>query len=260
MLSRFKKSLSVSNPRVETLGYGPTALQPVFAIFAFLLASLIPNLSLAAEDPLPRVLLLGDFVYSEPSRQLQKELKGKVQIHYPRYDPGFVLNTTSALENFDKLIGEEKWDLIHFNFGLGDLIYRAPGMKAFRVYPKPAGGIRTTSPGQYQENLIELVKRLKATNAKLVWASTTPIRHSSTYVFEKGSEIHYNTIATKVMKENGIRINDMHTFAKSVMNMETPASHGADPFNFDKNPIYAPILKVIQQELGVTLASAEGSK
>ena len=42
------------------------------------------------------------------------------------------------------------------------------------------------APEQYEKNLRELVKRLKATGAKLVWASTTPIRHSSTQRFRDG--------------------------------------------------------------------------
>jgi len=253
MLSRFKNVLKAQH--LSTLGDCPTGLQPVFAIFAFLLASLIPNFCLA-EEPLPRVLLLGDFVYNEPSRQLQKELKGKAEVHYPRLDPGIVLSSSSVLEHFDTIVGEGNWDLIHFNVGLGDLIHRAPWMKSFRVFPKHAGGIPNTSPEQYEKNLRELAKRLKFTRAKLVWGSTTPIRHSSTNVFELKSEIEYNTIAAKVMKENEIPINDMYTFAKGVMNMDKPASHGADPFHFDKKPIHSPILKVIQQELG----SAEKAK
>ena len=252
-------SFYTAKPRVETLGFIPSDLQPVLKILTLLWASLIPSFCLA-DTSLPRVLLLGDFIYNEPARNLQKELKGKVEIHYPKYDPGFVLNTTSALENFDKLIGEEKWDLIHFNVGLGDLIYRAPGMQAFRVFPQSAGGVRTTTPEQYEKNLHELVKRLKATGSKLVWASTTPIRSSSTDVFMLGSEIEYNAIAARVMNEQGIPSNDMYTFAKSVLNMDKPAAHGVDPFFFDRQPIHPPILRVIEQELGLILATAEGSK
>ena len=40
---------------------------------------------------------------------------------------------------------------------------------------------------------------LAQTEAKLVWASTTPIRHSSTALFVPGSELEYNRLAAEVM-------------------------------------------------------------
>ena len=230
------------------------------SITSLLLGVILYLSPLSGEEKLPRVLIIGDFVYQQASPGVQKDLKGKVTVHYPRLDPGIVISSTSVLEHFDQLIGEGDWDLIHFNVGLGDLIYCAPGMKAFRVFPRHVGGLRNTTPEQYEKNLNELATRLKATGSKLVWASTTPIRHSASNVFEKGSEIEYNTIADKVMKEHGIPTNDMYTFVKNLINMDKPAGHGADPFNFDKKPIHPPILEVLQQELGVTLASAEGSE
>jgi hypothetical protein len=41
------------------------------------------------------------------------------------------------------------------------------------------------------------------------------------------------------------------------MDMDKPASHGVDPFFFDRNPIYEPIHKHIIQELGLDAASDE---
>ncbi len=215
---------------------------------------LIPILTLlsanvSGEELLPRVLLLGDVVYQEPAKEAAKELAGKVEIVFTPIQPGEVRNTTTALENLDHLLGKGKWDLIHFNFGLGDLIYRAPNMKSFRVLPIEAGGGHTTSPEQYENNLRDLTKRLKATGAKLVWASTTPIRHSSTNVFELGSEIKYNAIAAKVMTQEQVAINDMCGQVKLLINMTKPASHGADPFDFDKKPLHPLIVQSILKEL-----------
>lgn len=199
--------------------------------------------------PLPRVLIIGDVNYHEPASVMSKQLKGSVEIVRPVIKTIEVLNSTTALANLELLLGTGKWDLIHFNVGLGDLIYRAPGMKSFRVMPIESGGIRTTDPKAYESNLRELAKRLKATGAKIVWASTTPIRASTTNVFLPGSEIEYNAIAAKVMTENGIPINDMHTHAKSLMDMNKPGAHGIDPFYFDGKPIHEPILKLIQDEV-----------
>ena len=149
--------------------------------------------------------------------------------------------------------GDGQWDIIHFNCGLGDLIHRVPGVKAFRVMPRHAGGIRTTSPQQYEKNLSALVIRLKVTKAKLVWASTTPIRHSSTNVFAKGSEIEYNAIARKVMGKHSIPINDLHTFVKGLIDMNKPAGHGADPFFFARKPIHSPLLRIVTHHLDFPL-------
>jgi len=204
-----------------------------------------------AEETLPRVLILGDQVYQQPAADLKKELKDKAEIHYPRHEPGVVWNTLTALELLDRYLGEGKWDLIHVNCGLGDLIYRAPDMKSFRVMPRHAGGRRTSAPEQYEKNLHTLAARLKATGAKIVWGSTTPIRHSSTNVFAKGSEIEYNAIAAKVMAKYGIPTNDMYTFVKDLIDMNKPASHGADPFFFDRKPIHPPLREILRKDLGL---------
>lgn len=197
----------------------------------------------------PRVLILGDSIYQPIGRSLTSELKDKVEVVTPAIQPGEIRNSSTALDNIDQWVGTEKWDLIHFNFGLGDLIYRAPGMKSFRVMAKDAGGIRATKPQDYENNLRELVRRLKSTNATLVWANTTPIRHSASNVFVKGSEIEYNAIAEKVMIEEKVAVNDMFEYAKSLMDMNKPAPHGFDPFYFDKKPLHASVAKIILKKL-----------
>ena len=220
-------------------------------VIAFLLAFVSGGNLAASEKSLPRVLILGDQIYQQSASELKKELKGKVEVHYPRLEPGEIWNSTTALELLDRQLGDGQWDIIHFNCGLGDLIHRVPGVKAFRVMPKHAGGIRTTAPEQYEKNLHALVTRLKATGAKLVWGSTTPIRHSSTNVFEKGTEINYNAIAVKVMAKHGIPTNDMYTFVKGLIDMNKPAGHGADPFFFDRKPIHPPLREILLKDLGV---------
>ena len=221
----------------------------VIAIFsAFVLNGGI----MAEESALPSVLILGDQIYQQPATELRKELKGKAEVNFPGMKPGEVWNSTTALELLDRQLGDGRWDLIHFNCGLGDLIHRVPGVRAFRVMPRHAGGIRTTNPRQYEKNLHALVTRLKTTGAKLVWATTTPIRHSSTNVFAKGTEIEYNAIAAKVMAGHGIPTNDMYVFVKSLIDMNKPAGHGADPFFFDRKAIHPPLREILHKYLGAS--------
>lgn len=221
-------------------------------VYLALLCSLFLCSSSIAQDDLPKVLIIGDSIYRQPASELNKAYKGKVKIVFPSIQPGEVRNSFTVLEKLDELLGDGQWDLIHLNIGLGDLIYRVPNVKLFRVMPPEAGGVRNTSPAAYEKNLDELIKRIKSkSKAKIIWASTTPIRHSSTHVFDMKSEIDYNQIAAKVMKKHQVQVNDMYEHVKGLINMDKPASHGVDPFFFDRKPIHEPIAAIIQKELKV---------
>ena len=215
-----------------------------------LLALLFPGVAFGQQEAvLPRVLIIGDSVYRQPASDAKKELQGKADVVYATLPSGEVCDSAAILASLDSLLGEGKWDVIHFNVGLGDLIYRAPGMKSFRVMPIHAGGVRATSPQLYEKNLRDLVTQLKATGAKLIWASTTPIRHSTPNVFQIGSEVEYNAIAAKVMAEHNVPVNDMYTYVKGLIDMEKPAGHGADPFFFDRKPLHPPVVEAMLNEL-----------
>jgi len=224
-----------------------------FSLTTILLLAACSGVSAAdptsAVAPIPNALVLGDSTYSQPTTNAASILRGRVNLKFATMQPGEVRNTANALKKLDELLGNESWDLIHFNFGLGDLIYRAPNMNAFRVLPKHAGGIRATSPVLYEKNLRALVARLKATGSKLIWASTTPIRHSSTGVFDMKSEIEYNAIAENIMREQNVPINDMYNHVLKLIDMNKPASHGADPFYFDRKALYPPIVVSVLQQL-----------
>jgi len=72
---------------------------------------------------LPRVLLIGDSIsigYTVPVRGL---MKAKANVHRPRTNCG---PTTKGLAEIDAWLGDGKWDVIHFNWGLHDLKYMGP--------------------------------------------------------------------------------------------------------------------------------------
>ena len=208
-------------------------------------------LMVAVGEKLPRVLILGDSIYQQPASGAASILEGRVEVVYRAIPPGEVRHTGMAMTKLAEWLGDESWDLIHFNFGFGDLIHRAPGMEAFRVMPRLAGGVRTTPPEVYGKNLREIVARLKETGAKLVWANTTPIRSSSTDVFELGSEVKYNEIAAAIMAEEKIPVNDMYSYALGILDMDRPGSHGVDPFFFDRKPMYPPVVRIVLKELNL---------
>lgn len=192
-----------------------------------------------AADPLPRALIVGDSIYKTPSRMATDQLKGRVEVVWQLNVS--IFHSGTALENIDELLGERKWNLIHFNFGFNDLMYRDPNTKSIRVMSKEAGGVRVSSPQVYERNLRELVKRFHATGAKLVWASTTPIPTDYNGVLDAGSEIEYNQIAAKIMRENNIVINDMHAY----INASEVAKKDTKPLSFNRYPLHPPIVHSI---------------
>ena len=142
------------------------------------------------DDPkLPRVLLIGDSVsrgYTLPARVA---LERKANVHRAPENCG---PTSNGIKKMDVWLGEGKWDVIHFNFGIHD---------------------RKTSAKDYEDRLELIVKQLTATGAKLIWASTTPIPpdtkdgpEATTAIIEK------NRIAADIMKKNMVHVNDLFDF------------------------------------------------
>ena len=165
-----------------------------------------PSFAEVKDDPkLPRVLLLGDSISMGYMLDVRKLLAGKANVHRPAENCG---ETARGLKQLDTWLGDGKWDVIHFNFGLHDLKY----VDAKGTYVTPDKGKQVTPLAEYEKNLRELVARLKKTNAKLIWCSTTPVPAGAAGRLE-GDEIKFNEVAAKVMKDNNIPIDDLHSVA-----------------------------------------------
>lgn len=157
-----------------------------------------PHPSLApVEDVagLPRVLLIGDSIsigYTVPVRKL---LEGKANVHRIPTNGG---PTSKGIASIDAWLGAGKWDVIHFNWGIHDLKFMPDGK-------------RQVEPRDYESNLRALVAKMKATGAKLIWATITPIPDGELQPPRRfGDEGEYNAIAKKIMDANGIAINDLN--------------------------------------------------
>ncbi|MFM8468880.1 MAG: SGNH/GDSL hydrolase family protein [Limisphaerales bacterium] len=148
------------------------------------------------DDPaLPRVLLIGDSISMGYTLPVRERLKGKANVHRIPTNGG---PSTNGLRNLKTWLGTGKWDVIHFNFGIHDMKFMEPGKQQ-------------VPPEAYEKNLREIVKQLQATGAKLIWATTTPIPDGELNpkrTFDKVPT--YNAIATKVMTEAGVTINDLN--------------------------------------------------
>jgi len=166
---------------------------------------------------LPRVLLIGDSIsigYTVPTR---KALEGKANVHRPQANCG---PTTRGLQAIDQWLGDGKWDVIHFNWGLHDLKY----ISAKGGLTDVDKGKQQVPIGQYEANLEKLVLRLKKTGAKLIWASTTPVPEGAKGRVP-GDEVKYNAVAKKVMERHGVALNDLYAFAKPrLKDIQLPAN------------------------------------
>jgi hypothetical protein len=164
-----------------------------------------PAFAPVKDDPaLARVLLIGDSIsigYTIPTRE---KLKDKANVHRPAANCG---PTTRGIENLDKWLGDSKWDVIHFNFGLHDLKYIDDAGKN----AAPDKGHQQVSPEQYEKNLEQIVERLKKTGATLIFATTTPVPASEPQRVHDDA-VKYNETALRVMKKHDVRIDDLHAF------------------------------------------------
>ena len=138
------------------------------------------------DDPkLPRVLLIGDSVSCGYTLATRKFLTGKANV---RRAPENCGPTANGLKKMDIWLGDGKWDVIHFNFGIHD---------------------RATPISDYTQRLEQLIERMGKTGAKLIWASTTPIPDDPAKKQTAASIIERNQVAADVMKKHGIAIDDL---------------------------------------------------
>jgi hypothetical protein len=104
------------------------------------------------DDPkLPRVLLIGDSISRGYTQDVRKAMAGKANVHRAPENCGPTANGVKKIEIW---LGDGKWDVIHFNFGIHD---------------------RKTPAADYEQRLETLIARMKQTGAKLIFATTTPV-------------------------------------------------------------------------------------
>lgn len=167
--------------------------------------------STPAVDPaLPNVLILGDSISIGYTPMVRERLNGRANVLRPNANCG---DTRSGLANLEKWLGDTKWHVIHFNWGLHDLCYRDPESKTQGNRDKVKGKLSVALP-DYEKNLETLVLRLKKTGATLIWASTTVVPEGEAGRFV-GDDVKYNAVAARLMKKHGVLVNDLHATTKA---------------------------------------------
>ena len=158
----------------------------------------------------PKVLIIGDSISIGYTPYVEKYFSDKAII---KHNPGNAQHTGTGLTKIKEWIGDEKWDIIQFNWGLWDLCYRHPDSEVQGNRDKVNGNI-THNLNEYRSNLDSIVSVLeKISNAKLIFVTTTYVPKEEAGRFENDA-VKYNDAAKKIMKKHGIIINDI--YAKSI--------------------------------------------
>jgi acyl-CoA thioesterase-1 len=158
----------------------------------------------SARPGMPQVLLIGDSISIEYTLHVRGLLARVADVHRP---PVNCESTVLGLKEIERWLGDRKWDVIHFNWGLHDLkLVKPDGEGENRLQGKQAVTLE-----EYDKNLRALVSRLQKTGAKLIWATTTPVPKGTSNRLN-GDEAAYNAVARKIMFERGIGIDDLHGF------------------------------------------------
>lgn len=182
-------------------------MTPRSQVLKMLLFAIAGALLPAEETPtakLPNILLIGDSISAGYQRQVKAAFAGRAVVVK---NEGNAEWSGTGVKKIDSYLGDTKWDIIHFNWGLWDIYgweYHA----------------EDRSPEAYARRLELLVTRMQRTGAKLIWATTTPVclepeqtmrkRFHQTVQITPEQQQKYADAALAVMKKHGVAVNDLH--------------------------------------------------
>ncbi|MBP0904159.1 SGNH/GDSL hydrolase family protein [Mariniflexile gromovii] len=159
-----------------------------------------------------KILIVGDSISIGYTSFVKESLSEVAEVFH---NPGNAQHTGTGLQNIEKWIGDEKWDIIQINWGLWDLCYRHPDSKVQGQRDKVHGTI-TFNPEAYEKNLDAIVKLIrKKSNAKIIFVSTTYVPEQEAGRFSKDAII-YNKISRRVMEAHSVIINDIYDASKEI--------------------------------------------
>lgn len=149
-----------------------------------------------------KVVLFGDSIrligYGPLVSDILKD-KG-YDVFQPEDNCRFCKYTLRLIFELDQYIRDA--DIIHFNVGLWDVCSINKDGKAF------------SSLEEYKENLRRIAELFLDITPHVIFATTTPVRKENPYnrneVIDK-----YNEVAVGIMKELGIKINDLNSLFKN---------------------------------------------
>lgn len=146
----------------------------------------------------PSVLVIGDSISIGYTPVVTSLLDGKASV---THNPGNAAHTRNGIAHLDEWLGNGKWNVITFNFGLHDLKIMEDGRHQVEL-------------AQYENNLDAIASRLRKTGARLIYLTTTPVPEGKLSPLRRpGDELLFNAAARRVMDNHKIPVVDLHEFA-----------------------------------------------
>jgi lysophospholipase L1-like esterase len=151
----------------------------------------------ADKEDLPRVLLIGDSITRGYFGGVENRLAGKA--YCARLTTSKCVSDPFFVDEIQLLLKQYRFAVIHFNNGLHGWGY---------------------TEDQYRDGLLRLMAAFKehAAGAKLIWATTTPIRNRDDLqqISERTERVKTrNQIAAEIMQERGIPNDDLYGLVES---------------------------------------------
>jgi lysophospholipase L1-like esterase len=153
-------------------------------------------ISHANETNLPRVLLIGDSITRDYYPGVEKHLEGKAYV--ARLASSRFASDPVLLQEIALVLDNTKFDIIHFNNGMHGWQHSEAEYKT--AFPKILQTIRAHAP-----------------NAKLVWATTTPLKISNPNNASEASDkriAERNAIGLEFVKGQEIVIDDLNALVR----------------------------------------------
>ena len=166
------------------------------------------------EHDLPRVVLIGDSITRGYYPAVEERLKGKAYV--ARIATSKAIGDPALLAELEVFLKQAKFDVVHFNIGMHGWAYKEAEYR--NGFPALVSVIRKGAPG-----------------AKLIWASTTPVRKDRDGGASNDRIVERNAVARKFADVSGIVIDDLHGLMLGHGDMHTDDVH----FNKDGSALMA---------------------
>ena len=147
------------------------------------------------------VVLIGDSIRMGYQAFVERELKNEVRLWWPDENGG---TSRNILDHLDEWVFSRRPALAHINCGLHDL-------------KKERGSSEALVPlDEYGENVAKIFASIAdRTDAKVVWATTTPVNqqwHHENKPFDRFEDdvIAYNRKALAAAERLGVAVNDLY--------------------------------------------------
>ena len=153
-----------------------------------------------------KVLLLGDSIRVSYQPVVVELLKTQAEVVGPEENCQFSLYTLSSLNRWISKFGTP--DIVHWNNGIHDVGHN-PDRCPIQI-----------PLNDYRGNIKHILRELRTTNARIIWATTTPVHPDKPFFIDQWSwrneEIdQYNNAILALMHMENIPVNDLHSIVAS---------------------------------------------